>query len=717
MAQPGFTSIAAPINTTAAGDTYPTHLASRGLDDSAVATFTDLALIEAPRLAEGMARYVLDEQSWYILEADLTTWTLDTVNGIVTTDIMLKSDFAPAGTVVNALALQGSNLASVLDRANHTGTQAIAATTGLQAALDAKIPLTQKGAANGVVPLTAGTLIDPIYLPISSPIDPVEEWDVITNTPTLADGGVFTAGNSYIVTVSANPTARDLGSGSQNWSDGDLAIYTAGNIFIRVPRAGVGVSQVTTALGVQTGAVTIDDTTYIDPSADRNYVTDDQLAAFPVGADATDQLVLQSDLASVIVVGNGFFMPELYANNETLGDGTLRTLTSLGYNNGSAAAIWTRVNSAYTIDVNTMDIDWIAHQEAMLTMQALGYSSMITPGGRGYCPYTTIQMPRHQTAVPSARRSQIWKFDFNTSTYNNVTGVSFPCFEKMPANQAQAEGLEQTYQYMFYDAKFFGNDTDEEDDCFIRLGGTVSSIFKNIVGEDAGIVIDAQFCLQPQFENINTPKYGKYGIAIRGGQWSGADANNSQSNNATIRNFHSSNDAAKTPTAAIFCEANRNISIETAGFEGSGNPEHHFLYNQVHAYSGTTATSVKNCVKLFNLDLESCGASRAAIRIIGSNLQAQIDTFYSQVGPPTINAFVESDVLAGGISNYIYVRKNSTWNSGFKFRNRTIDSKWIVGDDAMNDMSNLRAAVNWATDFGGTIPPADHIRFTPVVGW
>jgi len=50
-------------------------------------------------------------------------------------------------------------------RANHTGTQAISTIAGLQGALDAKIPASEKGAANGVATLGAGGKIPESQIP------------------------------------------------------------------------------------------------------------------------------------------------------------------------------------------------------------------------------------------------------------------------------------------------------------------------------------------------------------------------------------------------------------------------------------------------------------------------------------------------------------------------------------------------------------------------
>jgi hypothetical protein len=112
----------------------------------------------------------------------------------------------------------------------------------------AAIPLTQKGNAFGVVPLNASTKIDPIYLPAGA-VTFKGVWDAANNTPTLADG-TGTIGDEYIVGVAGN---INLGSGNINFSVGDFALYSTGNVWVDIP---VGTSGVETFNG-RSGIVTL----------------------------------------------------------------------------------------------------------------------------------------------------------------------------------------------------------------------------------------------------------------------------------------------------------------------------------------------------------------------------------------------------------------------------------------------------------------------------
>lgn len=111
----------------------------------------------------------------------------------------------------------------------------------------AAIPLTQKGAASGVVPLNSSTKIDPIYLP-SGAITFKGVWDAANNTPTLADG-VGANGDEYIVGVAGT---QNLGSGSITFSVGDFVLYTAANVWVDIPVGGAGVDSFNGRTGIVT---------------------------------------------------------------------------------------------------------------------------------------------------------------------------------------------------------------------------------------------------------------------------------------------------------------------------------------------------------------------------------------------------------------------------------------------------------------------------------
>ncbi|MBD8496650.1 DUF2793 domain-containing protein, partial [Pseudomonas syringae] len=115
--------------------------------------------------------------------------------------------------------------ANLKNRANHTGVQAISTVTDLQTTLDAKIPLTQRGAASGVATLDAAGKIPTSQLP---PLAVNEVFTVASQAAMLAltaergDVAIRTdqAGRAYILSADVPGTLA-------NWISLDQALSVA----------------------------------------------------------------------------------------------------------------------------------------------------------------------------------------------------------------------------------------------------------------------------------------------------------------------------------------------------------------------------------------------------------------------------------------------------------------------------------------------------------
>ena len=112
---------------------------------------------------------------------------------------------------------------------------------------DTLIPLTQKGAANGVATLDAGGKIPASQLP-NSVVELQGEWNAATNTPTLANG-VGNAGDVYLVTVAGT---QNLGSGPIEFKVGDWAVYAASGVWFKSVN-----SNEVTSVNTKIGAVVL----------------------------------------------------------------------------------------------------------------------------------------------------------------------------------------------------------------------------------------------------------------------------------------------------------------------------------------------------------------------------------------------------------------------------------------------------------------------------
>jgi len=707
MAQPGTVPVSAPIDTYASGNTYPTHKANRGLGGyMTTANLTTLAAISADRREQGMCVYVIAEGKEYRLEADLTTWVVADPAGIDPSDLMLKSVYDPNddGSVVNSDAVQGFTAAQLRDRSTHTGTQAQSTVTNLVSDLAAKEPIASIGTNGHAAGPLSGGLIPLPQIPFASTAY-LGLYNASTNTPAILNG-TGTAGQFYIANVIGNAYAPvNVTVANQ------IVVYNGATWEVGATFSG-GITQLTTNAGVQVGPnVTLNNTSYLVDSTGKRFVTDNVQAglnASPNAVTAANPVATQADLASIIVVGNGVFLPELYSNGETLGDGTLRTLASLGYNNGTAAAAWPKVNSAYTINVNTMSIDWIAWQEAMLNMRDLGFSKITTPGGRGYCPNQSIVPPFDQLAISLYRRSKKFIFDLAGSAFANRTGAPLRIFDKYPANQAEANGLQLDYSYTFENATFYGNNSALDTDCAIRLGGTSGSRFKNLNFEQCGIGADLQFCLQVKMEDCESTDHGKYGVALRDGLWNGAGANIAQSNNNMILGFRSYAGTGKAAEAAIYLNGNRNTYINNAGFEGDSGSVHQIFYD----YNG--ATTVKNLLILENIDFENAGASRAGVRVRSNSGQMLWRAFNNQVSSASMPVLLEAEEAGQPATNPINILLEwAAFNLNTGWKLRSVGSPaWTIANVEMANNGTILDATNWATDNGGSIPAAGKVRYT-----
>ena len=108
-----------------------------------------------------------------------------------------------------------------------------------------KQDISEKGIANGYVPLDSSTKIDPAYLNITGLVL-MGGWDADTNTPTLGDNGAGGVVNEYYIVTVAGNTLID---GNDNWSVKDF-IVNDGSVWVQV----VNPDSVTSVFGRQ-GAV------------------------------------------------------------------------------------------------------------------------------------------------------------------------------------------------------------------------------------------------------------------------------------------------------------------------------------------------------------------------------------------------------------------------------------------------------------------------------
>lgn len=417
-------------------------------------------------------------------------------------------------------------------------------------------------------------------------------------------------------------------------------------------------------------------------------------------------------------------MAELFSDGHTLGDGTIRLLNTLNssvtgvpYTNTTAGNYWTRVNSAYTINVATMSIDWIARQEAYLAMAQDGYSKIISPGGRGYCPTQTWDLPRTQLGFSFYRRGLSFEFDDQGSTTRNRTGTNFTLYKRMPVSQAEAAGEFLDYSYRFKNMYLYGNNAANAANIGIQLGATCHSVFENIEANTFQRGIDCQFALELSLFNVKQVNYFEYGTKIGKGEWAGATSSTAGVNLVSILQHRCVVGEFANPVAGLyFYGAPGNVKGDLLTFEGhnTGN-QHHIFYDNDSLDGDAGAT---NSLSLSNLYFETAGATRAAIRFKSLKGDFFVDKWVNIVDEANMAVFVEAEqpVNTIGVRQlYISLSNMATASNNAKLRATSPYARVAAGpifeggycsyfDVSRVSMPNGSGQFNTTTNFDTSLP-------------
>lgn len=163
----------------------------------------------------------IDDLGNIVTPVDVQSDTVNT-NNLTSVDATFSGDVEVQATTAARVLISDNN--NFIASSSVTTTElgyVSGVTSSIQTQLDSKIPLTQKGAANGVATLDGGGKIPSAQLP-SSVMEYKGTWNASTNTPTLADG-VGDAGDVYLTTVAGTV---DFGSGPISFAIGDWAVYS-----------------------------------------------------------------------------------------------------------------------------------------------------------------------------------------------------------------------------------------------------------------------------------------------------------------------------------------------------------------------------------------------------------------------------------------------------------------------------------------------------------
>jgi hypothetical protein len=727
--------ITAPIGRTSQNATYPTHNFIDGkVPFVLVADLADFnaSITSLCRTSGMLALY--DDGTWWQLQSDLTTltaYTFPSTGGGSPTGAAggrLAGNY-PNPTLANTAVSSGNYGTTPAKTVSFTvgadGTIsaasqqdiliALSAVSGLISALAATEKTANKGQPNGYVPLTAGSLIDPMYY-VSTGLLPKGNWNGTTNTPTISDG-TGSLGFWYVCNVAGS---QDLGHGSVTYNVGDWLIHN-GTQYIQ---NGNGAPSFITINGITNTVFTLTTNNIADFNGKRYIVeaVKDALAAtqagpFPAGATnaiATDASVANAVLS--IVVGATQLTPETFNDGlNTSGDGTLKLMntiinpsTGVNYTTGSALA---KYPLCTTFNAATASYDDYLEQTMFFTMeQGSGSSRGTYSGGRAYVHGVGRQLPRTKSVASYSNNPLSFQIDGNECSHRNGTGTPMVHYSRLPANQAQAETDPANYiQYSvkMKDMTLHGITGDTG----IVLGASYQPLFEGMKILNMTYGLKAYFCLHGVVkgctfgDSINTglliaTGLGDNGVAV----WSGASLSNSASNGFSVidgNKFRCANNA----TAGLAAYGCDQITINGAAqvFEGAGTPVNHVLID-------TQGSSLVNQCIISNLHLEQ-EVTRSWIRIKSHSqgIQANINNISPFILNTSNLALVEAETSpTNGVNNgsiemdLSYMPSRATaWimrRSGFGY------TFWNWDLTKLPNQTSLTAPENWnVANIGGVV--------------
>lgn len=459
-------------------------------------------------------------------------WQPSASAGQKTVDATLQDIFASTDAAVTATAASAQAAQDAADAAQSTADDATADAAAAQLTADNAqttannaIPLSQKGAANGVATLDGTGKIPLSQLTITG-TSFKGNWNATTNTPTLADGS-GTGGDWYFVT---NGASRDLGSGSVAWTTGALVIYN-GTVWVENEATNTVLS-----VAGKTGAVTLT-TADVAASTGKNYVTDNEDAALNASASpsAGNPLITQSAMTSAIAAaglgtttvnvtvtgGNTLRVLDFGDGVNTVGAGSIRSLQSLGYTNATAAAQWPLTAAAWgSINASTVDYDTVAWQEALETLRNGSNKIRKLEAGPGYFTITG-----HEVYLPG------YKSSGNGGTYDPQQFILDGCgamvrvadaslsygFTSNVADQTTAvdQHVDNRWTIHSLSMKGAGSGTG------MRLGASRGAMLSQLEFNGFSTGFQAGFLLNSQYNNVCTVNCTT-GVKVDKGWWSGA---------------------------------------------------------------------------------------------------------------------------------------------------------------------------------------------------
>lgn len=184
-----------------------------------------------------------------------------------------------------------------------------------------------------------------------------------------------------------------------------------------------------------------------------------------------------SDLSIIDNYGDGI---------HTTGTGATVLLTSIGYDDTTAAAQWPRAAAYWgSVNASNTSYDAVVWAEAMLSMEYLGIHHMQVLDNKVYYIVTPtslyIPLPKYDRTKSSSTEGGQFKIEGNSCIMRNASGAARVLLDRYPADQTEALNDMVSTAVHLSNITFYGaNLTAGSGDTGIRLSATKGSLLSGL---------------------------------------------------------------------------------------------------------------------------------------------------------------------------------------------------------------------------------------------
>jgi hypothetical protein len=379
------------------------------------------------------------------------------------------------------------------------------------------------------------------------------------------------------------------------------------------------------------------------------------------------------------------------------------------------------------INVSTMTIDWIAIQEAFLTMEATSRTSFYGNGARRFNVNHTVRLPRESSQGAHTR----FTVDLGGMRIVNASGTDFIVLDRWPSDMAKAHQF-ALYPLDLSNGIVIGNGVNtNSNNVAIRVGANIKGSYKRLYAEYAAVNIALYFNLMVSMEDCQFTGTGLYTIFTSDAYsnalnhtWAGTTNSNSQCNMIDYKRVRCQPGGASTIISAWYIKGGYDHNIERSNAENLGGTAQHLIF-----YEGS-GDQVDHTLTVNGFYYEVTGSvTRAVIRVRNEKGIATINNVTGYISG-TMSAFIEGDNRGGTGTPTIVVSNCENAHTNHKYRSVVRSSSagyglqaqvmWDFDNVGMPEWRNALSATNWITSgtpvWNGVaenwvVPDKSHLRY------